>query len=33
MDILAGIRVIECASVFNGPVAGYMLGDLGAEVI
>ena len=30
---LAGIRVIEAASVLNGPVTGYMLGDLGAEVI
>jgi len=30
---LAGIRVIEWAAFHNGPAAGYMLGDLGAEVI
>jgi len=33
MGPLTGIRVIEAASVLNGPVTGYMLGDLGAEVI
>lgn len=33
MGPLTGIRVIEVASVLNGPVTGYMLGDLGAEVI
>ena len=33
MGPLDGIRVIEAASVLNGPVSGYMLGDLGAEVI
>lgn len=33
IKILEGIRVVECASVFNGPVTAYMLGDLGAEVI
>ncbi|MEE9203327.1 MAG: CoA transferase [Dehalococcoidia bacterium] len=30
---LEGIRVIEWAGFHNGPAAGYMLGDLGAEVI
>jgi crotonobetainyl-CoA:carnitine CoA-transferase CaiB-like acyl-CoA transferase len=30
---LHGIRVIELAVMLNGPGAGYMLGDLGAEVI
>jgi len=30
---LTGIRIVEMATVFNGPVTGYMLGDLGAEVI
>jgi len=30
---LAGIRVLEWAVFHNGPAAGYMLGDLGAEVI
>jgi crotonobetainyl-CoA:carnitine CoA-transferase CaiB-like acyl-CoA transferase len=30
---LDGIRVIEWAAFHNGPAAGYMLGDLGAEVI
>ncbi len=33
MSPLTGIRVIEAASVLNGPVTGYMLGDLGAEII
>jgi crotonobetainyl-CoA:carnitine CoA-transferase CaiB-like acyl-CoA transferase len=33
MGPLTGIRVIEIASILNGPVTGYMLGDLGAEVI
>lgn len=33
MGPLAGIRVLEWAAFFNGPAAGYMLGDLGAEVI
>ncbi|MDP2917851.1 MAG: CoA transferase [Dehalococcoidia bacterium] len=33
MGPLNGIRVLEAASVLNGPVTGYMLGDLGAEVI
>lgn len=30
---LEGIRVLEWAAFHNGPAAGYMLGDLGAEVI
>ncbi|MDY7032953.1 MAG: CoA transferase [Thermodesulfobacteriota bacterium] len=30
---LMGIRVLECAAWHNGPAAGYMLGDLGADVI
>jgi crotonobetainyl-CoA:carnitine CoA-transferase CaiB-like acyl-CoA transferase len=30
---LAGIRVIECGGYLSAPSAGYMLGDLGAEVI
>lgn len=30
---LSGIRVLECAVMHNGPAAGYMLGDLGADVI
>src|SRR3972149_5833214 len=33
MGPLTGIRIIEVASVLNGPVSGYMLGDLGAEII
>jgi crotonobetainyl-CoA:carnitine CoA-transferase CaiB-like acyl-CoA transferase len=30
---LDGIRLLEWASFINGPAAGYMLGDLGAEVV
>jgi crotonobetainyl-CoA:carnitine CoA-transferase CaiB-like acyl-CoA transferase len=30
---LDGIRMLELAAFHNGPGAGYMLGDLGAEVI
>ena len=30
---LSGIRAIELAAFQNGPAAGYMLGDMGAEII
>src|SRR3989304_6490523 len=30
---LEGIRILEGAMFHKGPAAGYMLGDLGAEVI
>ena len=30
---LAGIRVVECASIVLGPMTGQYLGDMGAEVI
>ncbi|MDP7240465.1 MAG: CoA transferase, partial [Dehalococcoidia bacterium] len=30
---LEGIKILEWAMYHNGPAAGYMLGDLGAEVI
>ena len=30
---LAGIKVIECSTWAFGPIAGHMLGDLGADVI
>ena len=30
---LAGIRVVESTSIYSGPFAGLMLGELGAEVI
>jgi len=30
---LEGIRVLECAGYLSAPTAGYMLGDMGAEVI
>lgn len=33
MGPLNGIRVVESAMLFNGPVTGYILADLGAEVI
>lgn len=33
MGALTGIKILEMAQLLNGPVAGYMLGDLGAEVI
>lgn len=33
MRPLEGIRIIECAGYLSAPTAGYMLSDLGAEVI
>lgn len=33
MGALDGIRVLEMAQLLNGPATGYMLGDMGAEVI
>lgn len=30
---LEGIRVVECAGYLSAPTVGYMLGDLGAEII
>jgi len=30
---LSGIRVLECDGYLSAPTAGYMLGDLGAEII
>lgn len=33
MSALAGLRVIDCATLFAGPTASLMLGDFGAEVI
>ena len=32
-DLLAGIRVVECAVLFNGDTVGMWLGDMGADVI
>ena len=32
-ELLAGIRVIESATLFNGDSLGAILGDLGADVI
>ncbi len=32
-DLLAGIRVVESASLLNGDTLGMLLGDLGADVI
>jgi crotonobetainyl-CoA:carnitine CoA-transferase CaiB-like acyl-CoA transferase len=29
---LAGIRVLDCSRVYAGPIAGMLLGDLGAEI-
>ena len=33
MRALAGIRVIEAATLFAAPLAGMFLGDYGADVI
>jgi crotonobetainyl-CoA:carnitine CoA-transferase CaiB-like acyl-CoA transferase len=33
MSALAGLRVIDCATLFAGPTASLLLGDYGAEVI
>jgi crotonobetainyl-CoA:carnitine CoA-transferase CaiB-like acyl-CoA transferase len=33
MRLLEGVRVIECAALFNGDRLGQLLGDLGADVI
>ena len=32
-DLLAGLRVVECAVLFNGDTVGMHLGDMGADVI
>jgi crotonobetainyl-CoA:carnitine CoA-transferase CaiB-like acyl-CoA transferase len=32
-DLLRGVRVIECAALFNGDRLGQLLGDLGADVV
>ena len=32
-DLLAGIRVIESAALYNGDSLGMLLGDLGADVV
>ena len=32
-DLLAGIRVIESAALYNGDSLGMLLGDMGADVI
>jgi crotonobetainyl-CoA:carnitine CoA-transferase CaiB-like acyl-CoA transferase len=32
-DLLQGIRVVECAVLFNGDTVGMLLGDMGADVI
>ena len=32
-DLLAGVRVVECAVLFNGDSLGMLLADLGADVI
>jgi crotonobetainyl-CoA:carnitine CoA-transferase CaiB-like acyl-CoA transferase len=33
IELLKGVRVLECAVLFNGDQTGRMLGDLGADVI
>ena len=30
---LAGIKVVEITSIYSGPMAGMMLGELGAHVV
>ena len=32
-ELLAGVRVIESAMLFNGDTVGAHLGDLGADVL
>ena len=32
-ELLDGIRVVECAALFNGDTVGMLLGDMGADVI
>jgi crotonobetainyl-CoA:carnitine CoA-transferase CaiB-like acyl-CoA transferase len=32
-DLLEGVRVVECAVLFNGDTVGMWLGDMGADVI
>ena len=32
-DLLHGVRVVECAVLFNGDTVGMWLGDLGADVV
>jgi crotonobetainyl-CoA:carnitine CoA-transferase CaiB-like acyl-CoA transferase len=32
-DLLEGIRVVECAVLFNGDTVGMLLGDMGADVV
>jgi formyl-CoA transferase len=33
IELLRGVRVVECAVLFNGDLTGRILGDLGADVI
>ena len=33
MSALAGLKVIDCSTLFAGPTAAMLLGDFGAEVI
>lgn len=33
MSALAGLRIVDCATLFAGPTASLILGDFGAEVI
>ena len=32
-DLLSGLRIVELGHILNGPLAGQVLGDFGAEVI